>query len=101
MNISESLDHLSNGEEIEKCSQTSGGKSGEFFFFTHDSKLMLKTISTEEMEVILPILEDYFWHMSNQQDSLIAKILGIYKFTGFETGPINFILMKSIMKVPK
>ena len=62
---------------------------------------MLKTISTDEMEVFLPILEEYYWYVSNNQDTLISKILGVYKFTGFETGPINFIMMKSIMKVPK
>ena len=62
---------------------------------------MLKTISAYEMDVFLPILEDYYWYVSRNQNTLIAKILGVYNFTGFETGPISFVLMKSIVKVPK
>jgi hypothetical protein len=62
---------------------------------------MLKTVTSYEREVFLQVLEDYYWHVTNNQDSLIAKILGVFKFTGFETGEISFVLMKNIAKVPK
>ena len=32
---------------------------------------------------------------------MIAKIIGVYKFEGFETGPISLIVMKNVTKCPK
>lgn len=32
-----------------ECAQTTGGKSGEFFFFNYNNKLLLKTISVMEL----------------------------------------------------
>ena len=39
--------------------------------------------------------------MTQNPNSLIARILGIFTFEGFETGPISLILMKNISKCPK
>jgi len=44
-------------------------------------------------------LENYFWHCTNNPNTTIAKILGIYTFEGFETGRLTLILMKNIGKV--
>lgn len=40
-----SLNIQSNRDIIRKMADVSGGKSGEFFFFSHDSKIIFKTVS--------------------------------------------------------
>lgn len=36
-----------------------GGKSGEFFFFSTDNRLMIKTMNTDELLVFLDKLPSY------------------------------------------
>ena len=49
-----------NRKIIEKASGfIGGGKSGQFFFLTHDHSFILKTISSEEVETLMKILPDY------------------------------------------
>jgi hypothetical protein len=55
------------------------GKSGSFFFFSHDKKFLIKTITDDELENILDkFIEIYYNYISNNPDSLIARIYGIY-----------------------
>lgn len=46
------------------------------------------------------MLEKYFWYLSHNENTLIAKILGVFTFEGFETGSISLILMKNATKCP-
>ena len=39
------------------------GKSGSFFFFSHDSKFIIKTVKDDEMVVLMNMLEDYLEHL--------------------------------------
>ena len=41
--------YLENFNIISKREKPSGGKSGEFFFFTHDNKFFIKTMKPEEL----------------------------------------------------
>jgi 1-phosphatidylinositol-4-phosphate 5-kinase len=43
--------------------QCSTGKSGSFFYYTADSKYMLKTISHAEFERLKIILKPYYDHI--------------------------------------
>ena len=43
--------------------QCSTGKSGSFFYYTPDSKYMMKTISHNEFERLKFILKDYYEHL--------------------------------------
>ena len=47
------------------------------------------------------MLENYFRHLTINPDTLIAKIIGVFKFEGFETSPIYLIVMKNVTKWPK
>ena len=44
---SDSLDLIKNMETVQKASSKAadGGKSGEFFFFSYDNRILLKTLS--------------------------------------------------------
>lgn len=57
----------------------SEGKSGSFFFFSHDGRFLIKTISNNELNTMIgKFMENYFEYMNNTPDSLIARVYGIY-----------------------
>jgi len=59
-----------------------GGKSGEFFFFSSDRKYVLKTITPEEFEFLKSNLNNFYEHYSQNPDSLLAKIYGLFTIKG-------------------
>lgn len=59
---------------------TTNSKSGEFFFFTHDGKCMVKTISPKEANALLRLLEGGFAeHLAAREGSLLTRIYGLYQ----------------------
>ena len=53
------------------------GKSGSFFFFSHDDRFIVKTMSQGELDFLIKnLLPSYCQHMS--EPSLMAKILGVF-----------------------
>ncbi len=57
----------------------SEGKSGSFFFFTHDQKFIIKTLNKSEMKALLgDFLKSYYEHLSDG-NSLITRIYGVYE----------------------
>jgi 1-phosphatidylinositol-4-phosphate 5-kinase len=56
----------------------SQGKSGSFFFFSHDRKFIIKTMFQEELDIMMHNLEDYFTHVKKNPYSLIARIYGVF-----------------------
>lgn len=81
----------------EKCST---GRSGSFFYQTHDNKYLLKTIPKKEFVFLRTILQNYYEHMSKQPNSLIVRICGVYRikrfFDGAKEKSIYFICMENI-----
>jgi 1-phosphatidylinositol-4-phosphate 5-kinase len=66
IDIHSSLDLNKNRERIKDFSAPDGGKSGEFFFFTWDNKLILKTLGQGELQSIKRRLEHYGNYLYNQ-----------------------------------
>lgn len=57
----------------------SEGKSGSFFFFSHDGKFLIKTISNKELKTMLGnFMNNFYEYINNTPDSLIARVYGIY-----------------------
>jgi len=97
LNIQESLNFQRNRDQIKDASGPGGGKSGEFFFFSSDKKLIIKTIPDVEMQQISRILERYQEHMRRNPNSLIAKIYGAFTFQSTDYDQtFNLIIMKNI-----
>ena len=48
-----SLEPLMNIQQLKKFTNPEGGKSGEFFFFTNDDRLILKTMSQYEFDALI------------------------------------------------
>lgn len=75
----QSLDVNKNRKMIFKAGESSG-KSGSFFFFSHDNKFIIKTLKGNEKQLLLNILDDYIaYFKKNDNKSLIARIFGIFQ----------------------
>ena len=72
-----SLSPSVNNKAVFKAGE-SQGKSGSFFFFSHDRKFIIKTMFTEELSYIMENLEPYYEHIKANPSSLIARIYGLF-----------------------
>jgi len=54
------------------------GRSGSFFFFSHDNKFIIKTMTNSELILMKTIVPAYVEHLQKNPDSLLAKIFGIF-----------------------
>ena len=57
----------------------SEGKSGSFFYFTSDTRFMVKTISKSEHLLLRSILKDYYKYLETHPDSMLCRILGCHQ----------------------
>ena len=60
--ISDSLAPEKNRKQVFQAGEGTG-KSGSFFFFSHDRKFLIKTMKKKELDIMLKILPDYIKHM--------------------------------------
>lgn len=74
------------------------GKSGSFFFFSHDKKYIIKTMTSEEVQVMLRILPGYVDHLRRSPNSLIAKIFGIFTIEKDGFGKVHVMLMENTLQ---
>jgi hypothetical protein len=84
-----------NRSAIDKMSE-SKGKSGSFFFYSHDRKFIIKTITAEERETLLNVLNKYYKYVKEHEQTLITKIYGIYTLVIRNASSVNVILMQNL-----
>lgn len=78
----------------------SKGKSGSFFFHSYDHKFLIKTITSEELDLfITKFAEPYHKHMMTYKDSLIIKIYGLYSIIIQGISEVHFIIMQNLLNV--
>ena len=75
--LEKSLSPLLNTEQVFQTGE-GAGKSGSFFFLSHDHKFMIKTMKSSEVKTMLKILPSYVEHHRRNPNSLLAKIFGIF-----------------------
>ena len=74
----------------------SEGKSGSFFFFTHDKRYMIKTISQKELDALTgDFLIDYYAHITENRYTFLSKIYGAYTLC-YGLSKINIIVMENV-----
>lgn len=95
--IFKSLDPNKNRSQIFSSGEASGA-SGSFFFFSHDKRFIVKTVSNAEMKLIEDILPDFYTHFKENPDSLLARIYGVYSVNMKGYAPVNLILMQNTLK---
>lgn len=69
------------------------GKSGSFFFFSHDRRFIIKTMNSEEYETFKKIFRSYYRYIMAHPNSLIARIYGVFTVHKEKLQPVHLILM--------
>ena len=55
------------------------GASGSFFFFSYDSRFLIKTMTSAEKKTLLSKLPQFIKHFTlSENKTFIAKIYGVY-----------------------
>lgn len=57
----------------------SNSKSGQFFFYSHNRKYMIKTVSKAECNTLMNLLPDYYKHLCNNEHSLLNRFYGLHR----------------------
>ena len=57
----------------------SNSKSGQFFFFSHNSQFIIKTMTKAESIFLRKIMPDYFMYIKNQPFTLLPKFYGMHR----------------------
>lgn len=92
-----SLSAKRNRDQVFKAGE-SQGKSGSFFFFSHDNEFIIKTMTDDELKVFLKAFPDYFRHLAANPRSIIARIYGVFKVQMEDIMPVNLLLMANTIK---
>lgn len=91
------IDDISDVESSGMQEQFSEGKSGSFFYFTHDHRYVIKTVNTEERKFLCKIASSYYDYIKNNPDSLIVRLYGLYQVQlAWEQKYISVIVMENI-----
>jgi 1-phosphatidylinositol-4-phosphate 5-kinase len=95
--IKESLSTEKNRAMVFKAGE-SQGKSGSFFFFSHDSNFIIKTMTTSDFNAFQSLFKDYVSAVSTRHNSLLARIYGVYTVKMEDIEPVTLILMGNSKK---
>ena len=85
--------------KIIKESFASGGRSSNPIIFTYDKKLLLKTISKSEKNVMLSLLPEYHRKMRDTK-SLLCRIYGLYRIEVKGKQDMHLIVMRNMNELP-
>ena len=73
------------------------GKSGSFFYFSHDFRYIIKTVTSEEVRFLRKIAYHYYNHMKLNPNSLIVRLFGLHKVRlAPEQRYISVVVMENI-----
>lgn len=75
------------------------GKSGSFFFFSHDNKYVVKTMKKSELDVFLKFIPNYIEHHIKNPRSLLGKIFGVFTINKLGMSKVHVVLMENIMQL--
>ncbi|XP_031399947.1 phosphatidylinositol 4-phosphate 5-kinase 6-like isoform X1 [Punica granatum] len=77
---------------------SSPGKSGSFFYLTHDDRYMIKTIKKAETKMLLKMLPAYYTHVRAFENTLVTKFFGLHcvKLTGANQKKVRFVIMGNL-----
>lgn len=93
--LQKSLDVILNDRAILNAQQ-SMGKSGAFFFFSYDKRIIIKTINTRELEVMKDrILIPYCKHIKENSKSLLSRCYGTFTIEIDGVSPVHIIMMEN------
>jgi hypothetical protein len=71
------------------------GRSGSFFFFSHDRKFIIKTMTKEELNLYIELLPKFSLHFRQNENSLLAKIYGVFTVNTKYMKEVHVMLMEN------
>ena len=93
-NMIESFLPKNNKQGIKK----SQGKSGSFFISTDDNKYMIKTLKSDELELLKhAFLKEYIEHLKNNPRSLLCRLYGMYNIILGQGDEVLIIVMRNVI----
>ena len=96
--LERSLSPDTNREQVFKAGE-GAGRSGSFFFFSHDKKFIIKTMSDEELTLFLKLHPGLAEHHRKNPMSLLAKIVGVFTVDSSRTSRVHIMLMENALQV--
>ncbi|KAL8143348.1 hypothetical protein V2J09_016380 [Rumex salicifolius] len=72
---------------------SSQGKSGSFFYSSHDDRFVIKTLTKAEVKVLLKMLPGYYEHVQMYENTLITKFFGLHNVKLRHGRKVCFIVM--------
>ena len=77
----------------------SSGKSGSFFYYSYDSKYLMKTIPECEFNKFRDMLQDYYLYMYEHPQTLLQRFFGLYMCI-FNDTKMHFVVMNNVFDTP-
>jgi len=77
----------------------SSGKSGSFFYYSYDSKYLMKTIPEGEFDKFREMLQDYYLYMYEHPQTLLQRFFGLYVCI-FNDTKMHFVVMNNVFDTP-
>jgi hypothetical protein len=75
------------------------GRSGSFFFFSHDSKYVVKTVTDSELKLVHALVPSYSQYLQTNHHSLLSKILGIFTVEAQKFSKVHIMLMENTVRL--
>ena len=75
------------------------GRSGSFFFFSHDQKFVVKTMTKTELNLVKKMTPRYAKYLERHPDSLLSKILGIFTVQAENFSEVHIMLMENTIRL--
>ena len=75
------------------------GRSGSFFFFSHDHKFIIKTMTAGELKLYLKIHQRLAKHYEKVPCSLLAKIFGVFTVKMRNCDAVHIMLMENALQL--
>ena len=77
-------------------------KSGQFFFYSHDGKYMIKTQTKSESKFLRRILPHYYKYVMSNPDTMITRFYGMHRVKmRFLGAQMHFVIMGSVFDTPR
>jgi len=71
-------------------------KSGQFFFYSHSQRFMVKTMTKTEAKLLRKIMPQYYSYIRKHPHSLLTKFFGMHRVKPHRREHIYFLIMGSV-----
>ena len=73
------------------------GKSGSFFFHSHDRRLIIKTVTGGEKALLKAIIKSTARHVTRPEGSILSRIYGLFSISSSQFSKMSFILLQNVI----